>query len=88
MRYVFGQKQSAHHRNISQREEQGAHNRKTYGLRHRSEHLALDADERQNRDVDNENNYFAKSSTVSDTGSGNEHFLVHFSLGHATHGFA
>ena len=76
---IFTQKQGAHHGDIGQRQNECAQNGKRNRLGHGFKHLAFNANERQNWEINNQDDDFTKSSTASDFRRSLVHFVVHFS---------
>ena len=75
--HLAAQHQCTRHRHIGQRKNEGAENGKKYGKRHGTEHLALNAYESHEWNIDDHDHDFAKGSTLADAGSREMHLLVH-----------
>ncbi|MNX90922.1 hypothetical protein D3C86_1229890 [compost metagenome] len=74
---LFFQDQRAHHRYIGKRKYKGSQDGKRNRLCHRAEHLSFNADQRQNRQVDNQDDNLAKGRTASYFYRGLVYLIVH-----------
>ncbi len=88
VRRLLRKKQSAHHGNVSERKNERTENGEADGLRHRAKHFPFDADEREDWNVNDKDNDFAKCRAASDFGSRLKNFFIHFTLGQASGGLA
>ena len=78
---LLAQEERTCHRNIGEREDEGTQNGKENGKRHRTEHLALDAHKRHQRNVNYHDDDFAECRTLADARSGVMNLLIHLCLG-------
>ena len=72
------QEEGSHHRDISQRQNQGADDTEYQCLGHRCKIFAFDAGQCQYREEDNQDNQYRKSGRTCHTGSSLFHLCIHF----------
>ena len=77
---LLAQEERTRHRNIGEREDEGTQDGEENGKRHRTEHLALDAHKRHQRNVNYHDDDFAKCRTLADARSGIMNLLIHLCL--------